>query len=112
MRRQDEETGAYYEGYEPLYARYQRVISLLEDSKMEKMKEEIFGKQVVALPNPDLAAFRRAKELNIPISQWESWDIHDQAFYIAGSMLDNMEQTLRRYDEIKERNLKKLSDGK
>lgn len=94
--------------------RYENVLNLCnsESNLAKKHKKELFGtdKEMIFSDLYNLASI--AKELNIPYHDFNKIPMHERAIMIAQFYISNMLDTLRRHDDIIERNVEKQASKK
>jgi len=94
--------------------RYENVLKLCNgDSNLaKKHKKELFGsdKEMIFPDLYNLASI--AKELGIPYHEFNKIPLHERAIMIVQYYISGMLETLRRHDDIIERNTEKQSSKK
>jgi hypothetical protein len=82
-----------------------------ENEAMRNHRKELFGTALDVETNDTYSMLSIAKELNIPYHEFMSIPVRDRAKMVAHIQLSNMVETLRRHEEILERNLEKQRKG-
>lgn len=111
----DPYTGRRTKKKTPVFERYQRLMETLGKKSNEKIKEyrnKLFGHNVVDESTELFDHLNIVKAINTPLGEWDTWDVHIQAKYIAHHQLSNMIDILNRHAELQQQAKKNLGKSR
>lgn len=92
---------------------YESVLRFLsiEDDRNKTLKKKIFGTSIVKKTHPLYDELGVVKELKITFSQWRSYSLRDRALIRVRFAIENMIDTVERFNDEMDEALKKATNG-